>query len=269
MLRRAFVLATLLCGVLALTSRGDSVLIVGAPADPSWNTDVQNKLLGTGKFTSVDIFNAVGGTPSLSLLDNYSAVLAYTDSGAADPASLGNNLAAYVNQGHGLVLAVFANATGYVITGNLQTGGYYPIIPDVAAAGPDLHLGTVYDPTSPILAGVTSFDGGASSFRDVDSGGLQAGAARIADWSDGTPLVATLTKGSGRVVGLNFYPPSSTVRSDFWTSSTNGALLMANSLQFAANDATVVPTPSVWGGGLALCALVALTSGRRRRHAAA
>jgi hypothetical protein len=47
-------------------------------------------------------------------------------------------------------------------------------------------------------------------------------------------LVATKQLTVGRVAALNFYPPSSNVRSDFWQSSTDGGLLMANALLWAA-----------------------------------
>ena len=92
-------------------------------------------------------------------------------------------------------------------------------------------------PGNPLLAGVSSFDGGSSSFRNPT--GLAAGATQVAHWSDGTPLVAF----KGRVVGLNFFPPSSDVRSDFWKSSTDGVRLMTNAL-----GATLAGSAAARGG---------------------
>ena len=62
----------------------------------------------------------------------------------------------------------------------------------------------------------------------------------MADWSNVLSLVAVKElPGLGRRVDLNFYPPSSTVRGDFWAVGTDGDWLMANLLAWAA-----VPEPS-------------------------
>jgi hypothetical protein len=64
---------------------------------------------------------------------------------------------------------------------------------------------------------------------------LNPGAAAIADWSNGRPLIAENNNSfSGCVVGLNFYPPSSDTFSPNagWDVNTDGDLLMANALLF-------------------------------------
>jgi hypothetical protein len=87
-------------------------------------------------------------------------------------------------------------------------------------------------PSNPILTGVTSFDGGTSSYNNAVS--TVSGATLVAHWTSGYPLVVTKPSGSGMVVALNCYPVSSDMRSDFWVSSTSGARLMANALSYAA-----------------------------------
>jgi hypothetical protein len=59
---------------------------------------------------------------------------------------------------------------------------------------------------------------------------LVAGAVQAAHWSNGQPLAGSKDDGAGRFVGLNFFPPSSDSRSDFWVSSTDGARLMSDAL---------------------------------------
>src|SRR5438132_1222 len=95
----------------------------------------------------------------------------------------------------------------------------------------ELTLGTIYEPSSPLVAGVTSFYGGTSSFRD-NNPTLNANAVRVADWSNGEPLIVRRTINGNRRVDLNFFPPSSDSRSDLWVASTDGAKIMANALEF-------------------------------------
>jgi hypothetical protein len=96
-----------------------------------------------------------------------------------------------------------------------------------------LTLGAINVPDCPLLAGVSKLDGGFSSYNAT--GGLNIYAIDVADWSNGTPLVAYRNIGGGMVVGLNLYPPSSSVRSDFWHAETDGGTLMANAMAFAGS----------------------------------
>ena len=89
------------------------------------------------------------------------------------------------------------------------------------------------------MAGVTTFDGGSSSYRST--GGVAANTTIIADWSNGDPLVVQKYGFNSNIIGLNFYPIPSTSRSDFWLVSTDGGKLIANSLNLAA-----VPEPSTF-----------------------
>jgi len=110
--------------------------------------------------------------------------------------------------------------------GNNVNSSYYLIAP-AAHNYPHLQLVAV-DPLSPLLKGVTSFDGGEHSFRA--RGFFTPVAHAVATWSDQTPLIATGTvgKASARRVDLNFFPPSSDAYSGLWNSSTDGAKIMAN-----------------------------------------
>lgn len=228
------------------------VAVLGAPSTTSWNTDVQTKLTATGLFSQVDVINVASSTPTLATMQTYAAVLVFSDSNFSNPTQLGNNLADYVDSGGGVVEAVFANAS-VPLSGRYVSGGYYGINSTGQTQGSQLSLGTIYDLNSPIMAGITNFNGGSSSYRST--GSLTAGAVRVADWSNGAPLVVTKTIGGHTTVDLNFYPPSSSVRSDLWNASTQGGLLMANALVFASGTATAaVPEPAsvaLFGIGLA------------------
>jgi hypothetical protein len=211
-----------------------AVAVLGSPYDPAWLDEVQAKLVATGAFASVDKINIQFTTPTLAQLKQYASVLVFTDRAAADRVTLGNNLADYVDAGGGVVMATFAfNTLNDNIAGRFNTDDYWALEPALQTSGAAT-LGTVHEANSPIMAGVSSFDGGTGSFRHP--GAVNAYAVRVADWSDGLPLVVRRTINGTKRVDLNFYPPSSdNGRSQFWDSSTDGAKLMANSLLFAGS----------------------------------
>ena len=221
--------------------KGIDVAICGAPSDPNWNYDVQAKLVATGQFSTVDIINVNSITPTLTQLQAYDAVLVYSDAVYADSIALGNVMADYVDSGGGVVCMMFEIGYGsgplpnpYAqMQGRWDAQAYYAIVRASQFGPPQATLGTVYDPLHPIMQGVSSFDGGSLSARPLDPN-LSTGSTLVADWSDGRPLVVTKTIGGVRRADLGFYPPSSDVRSDFWVSSTDGALLMANALTWTA-----------------------------------
>jgi hypothetical protein len=263
---RVSILIGAVCVLLGAGSARADVLLINATAFPTWASEVKSKIAGVGTVPgNIDLFSGAGGTPTLATLDNYSAVMVFSDAGWANPTGLGNVLADYVDQGHGLVLTVFTDAS-VPATGRLTSGSYYPILPTGQTQNTDLHLGTVHDPSSPLMTGVNTFDGGSSSYRST--GGLASGAVDVADWSNGQPLVATLNSFAGRVVALNFYPPSSDSRADFWTSGTDGARLMANALTYAGGSnsiATPLPRSAVAGVGLLGLLGIGSAFGIRRR----
>jgi hypothetical protein len=230
---RAAVLLTALAFCLAATGRAGPVKVAVLSADiPSWPADVVSKISGTGIFTEVDSIDVSSTTPSVATLSQYAAVFVYSDAGFADAATLGNNLATYVSGGGGVVVAVCALGS-IDLGGNFASGGYMPVNGGGLQAGTVLTL--VEDlPSSPILTGVTSFNGGTSSYFNAVS--IVSGATLVAHWNNGYPLVVTKPSGSGTVVALNFYPVSKDMRSDFWPTTTSGARLMANALSYASGN---------------------------------
>lgn len=225
---------------------GEKLAVYGAPSDPAWNADVQNKIRGAGPSTPVDAYlvNAGNPVPTLAELRRYRAVLVYSDASFNNNTDLGNVLADFIDQGGGVVMGTFAflSSGGLSVQGRLVTGGYLPFTTAGQSGGANLTL--IKDlPLHPILANVAGFDGGSSSFHNSPIG-LTPGAALVGHWSNGHPLVGVKDVSGGRIVGLNFYPPSSDARSDFWVAATDGARLMANALAWAGKaPPTVVTNP--------------------------
>ncbi|MCG3132209.1 MAG: hypothetical protein FLDDKLPJ_03042 [Phycisphaerae bacterium] len=209
---------------------GDCNVLIVAAADQVWADEVRNQLNSTGLLGPVDLFDARSGTPTLAQLQNYDSVLTFTDFGYADANAMGNVMADYVDGGGNVVQATFSWHSSIPLSGRWQSGGYSPLTYAGQSSGVTLTLGTVHQPSHPVMTGVSSFNGGSSSYHNDVS--YASGSIAIADWSNGRPLVAEMPGFNGAIIGLNFYPPSSVSRSDFWDTNTDGEWLMANGLSY-------------------------------------
>ncbi|MDR6120082.1 hypothetical protein QE370_003266 [Aeromicrobium sp. SORGH_AS981] len=235
----ALVLSALAFGALPAQAEPEAKPTVGllnANASASWDADTRDKLKATGGFADVVVLpeSACGaGTPTLQDLQQYDAVMVWNDCNFQDPRALGDVLADYVDGGGHVVVAAFAGADS--IAGRFSTEDYSAVVSSGGGGGGRAHL-VVDDADDPLLAGVGSFDGGGSSYRIPVA--PAEGSTVVAHWSTGEPLVVRGEKS----IYLNFFPPSSDARSDFWDASTDGTRLLANALN--ATLAPVVKAPS-------------------------
>ncbi|MGB2824792.1 MAG: PEP-CTERM sorting domain-containing protein [Phycisphaerae bacterium] len=242
----------------------------GSPRVAVWGdqadrlADVVAKIQGAGAFANVDaVVLNTQGVPTLSEALAYDSILIFGGAnswGSSIAAGAGDVLADYADAGRGVVVATFvlgSGAGGWMLHGRWDDSSrYYAMVPVVSQTRGHQTIGTRHVPDHPLLAGVNTFDGGINSYRAPITD-FVPGAVRIADWSSGTPLLAAKElENMGRRVDLNFYPPSSDSREDFWLSSTDGDVLLANAVAWAA-----IPEPA----GLALLALGGVALIRRRR----
>lgn len=215
-----------------------------------WNT-TRAALVATGYFSAVDIIDvtaAGGGTPALSTLLQYDALLCWTNTTPANNVTWGDVLADYVDAGGGVVVAVFANSstsTGRNIDGRWQNG--YEVILDRtgSASGAGATLGNVLVPGHPSLAGVAQFTGGTIGSRPVGTT-LEVGAYVVAEWSDGKVLIAQ--GANPNRIDLGFYPVPASCSQSGW--ATGGDQIMANSLLAVASGATFGPYGAGCAGSL-------------------
>ena len=204
---------------------------------------MRGQLLGTGAFATVDLFDATGSSslPTVAQLAGYHAVLAFSNLKFNNSFILGDRLAAFHDQGGGVVVAAFANtgdglkpAVSFQLNGAYGTVAFGYALLDYALGGyifPQDSLGDVLEPGSPLMAGVASLSA-VQAYRSTAPvvGGRGVVVAR---WrgGGGEPLVVRGARGSRTLVELNFYPPSDQARSGFWTG--DGAALLRNALKYS------------------------------------
>jgi hypothetical protein len=199
-------------------------------------TDVQTKLLATGRFNSVDLIDCQTQTPTLQDLAPYEAVLTWSNSSYQSGALLGDLFADYVDAGGGVVVAVYATSTVTVnrwLDGRWRSGGYEVIATQGGTTGGASSLGAVLVPGHPLMAGVNSLTS-AQGARPTSTTLVQGQV--IAEWIDGKILAAAGT--NPRRVDLGVYPPSSDCSATFWDSTTDGGVLIANALEYVAGGVT-------------------------------
>jgi hypothetical protein len=159
--------------------------------------DVERTLAAYGGFslTSIEVEDS---TPTLATLENYKAVLVWSDFGFNNPTQLGNVLASYVNAGGGDVIAWSADSTfssSIAPTGTWVSGGYSPYVYGYTYSPANATIGKGDLPSSPVMKGVTNFDIGPG----FGEGGFAAevslapGATDIADLTSGYSLAAEMT----------------------------------------------------------------------------
>jgi len=220
-----------------------------AQAEPRF-TDPRDKIMATGLFTQVDIINATGigdgvGTPELATLLPYDAVIVWSNTSFDDAVTMGDVLADYVDAGGGVVIALFANtspnANRYLEGRWQETAGGYIAIPQNGGFTHETtaSLGEVLEPGHPIMEGVGTFVndvgigtlGPFGAWRPTQTA-VTAGSQIIARYDDGKTLIVVAPNPS--VVELGFHPVSDAVNDGYWNATSDGGLIMANALLFAA-----------------------------------
>lgn len=240
------------CGATVVynTPGAKRVLLLAADGNGDIN-DVRQKINAVGYFNTVDTYNTQSGTPTLNYLKQYDAVLVWNDSHALDEVALGNVLAQYIDNGGGVVDAVF-DIGSIPVLGAYNTAAYRVLTPGGQLQGTVRTLGAVSLPSHPIMEGVTSFNGGTGSYRS-GSAAITPGSYVIARYDNseyfilGKENVGPLAV---RRASLNFLPVSADALANSWVTSTSGALIMANALRWVANSNTVVQTAGLESGSV-------------------
>jgi hypothetical protein len=190
-----------------------------------------------GAFTAVDLFDADAATPTPAKLQEYDAVLAFSDFGWANKTTLGDVLADFWDAGGGVVVTVLGNVQRFDIRGRWASGGYQLISPALLDGPPETLPLNLTEPGSPLLVGVTAITA-TQAFQSTSD--LINGAVVVARWGSPPqrPFIVRGVKAGRNLVELNMFPPSAsatTGRTDLWVG--DGAEIMHNSLLFSITDA--------------------------------
>lgn len=204
--------------------------------------------------TVVELDNPVG--LMLSDLAGFDAVLIASAAHFTEPTNIGNVAAAFADAGGGVVLTEFDFQGEWALSGQIMGPGYSPFSIDPLSVGFVIpsNLGSIVDPSSPLLAGVNTAN--VSTLFQANTG-LSPGATLVASWSSGRLAIAFNTLDSSSVVGLNLFPDVD------WT-NPDSQRLIANALQFSIenqNETTAIPEPAT----LLLVGVGTLGMLRRRR----
>jgi hypothetical protein len=196
--KRPFALALVaLLGVPAAAAAQD-VGVLGATSDPTLPGAIVDNLMAFGSFHQVVSVDVAAATPTLAELDQYHAVLVWSDVPFADAVALGDVLADYVEQGNGVTVAVGAFAAGTELGGRFVTAGYMPVtVGQLSFPGGDQGYkiipayywlpGAIYGHDT--VYGVNTFDGGTLSVQVQDLQ-LVPPAFETMQWSDGATMIA-------------------------------------------------------------------------------
>jgi len=214
------------------------VLIVYSDTDLP--TQLQSEIQAEPNVVAVDLFDAKFNTPTLADLQPYDIVVPFSNFPFADPATLGNNLADYVDGGGVVVQHGFAfyqpGGGGYDIEGRWLAAGYNPYDYSADLSANVFSLGA-FNAGHPLMAGVTALN---SNFQNIVT--LAAGATEVAATDLNTSLVAFRPVSGGHTtVGVTAYVGTESAQSGDWGKVIVNA---GNWLRNCGGGATPTPTPT-------------------------
>ncbi|MEM7315457.1 MAG: PEP-CTERM sorting domain-containing protein [Planctomycetota bacterium] len=220
-------------------------------------TDLRDVLVADGRFGIVDIISTTRfgtGTPSLDQLLQYDSIIHWSNDSNEDSISLGNVFADYVDEGRGLVQAVFANTStnsdrylrGRWIEGDYNIippmGGFVQGATTGSGATATANMAAPIEPDHPVFDGVGEVRLSTGQFQ---SGGLfgawraatemlEPNSRKLALFEDGKTAIAASDIYPNRI-DLGFHPVSDLVNDGYYDSSSDTGKLIANALLFTAS----------------------------------
>jgi hypothetical protein len=235
-----FVFISILLSInLLAASQTTKVLVLHGETFSGFASDIQSKLIATGKFNTVDLYGIDQSTPSITFLRSYDCVLLETNTLPFNSLALGNLLADYVDEGGGLVTAVGSlfNFFGLDASSRFISQNYNLFSLEYVDYANNKSMVKLIS-SHPILRGVSSLfiNTVPRSLPSITSPSTVV----IAEWDDGVPLIAynnNIGTNSAKRVDLNFFPISSDMSPGLYDpNTTDGAIIIANSLLYVAND---------------------------------
>jgi hypothetical protein len=165
-------------------------------------TTLQNEILAEPGVLTCDLFDAEVGTPTLGQLQQYSIVVATSNSVYVDPVAMGDVLADYADSG-GIVVALNFDWFGppFGLAGRWMTGGYTPFNDLAPINFSNSCLGT-FNMAHPLMQGIPAGSLCAFFRHSVT---LSSGAVSVALYADNEQLVAFKENNGHTGVAINAY----------------------------------------------------------------
>ncbi|KAJ3449732.1 btb (poz) domain-containing 2a-related [Anaeramoeba flamelloides] len=224
---------------------GIRVLMVITRKNLDQENNMKSSITSAGiSLDNVTVIGASKRTPSVREMKRYDSI--FLRSGCSpfkDATKLGDHLFDFVKQGGGLVICAFRTLDltsngAYDIKGKIIDEALIPLKKANFANDVKRGLGEVIQAQHPIMKGISTFDC-ESTTRHIPTNNTQGGKV-IAKWNNDYPLITIKKKKPyfGTVVVLNINPISSRSCSGScsFNSESDGSLLIANSIEFVAND---------------------------------
>lgn len=224
-----------------------SVLVLSPDSLPA-NNVVKTQLSTFADLAVQYINNSVMATIALSDLSSYQVVFAFNDktweTSGTTRTVIGNLLKDYIDGGGKVVEGMYLKSfDDWGLAGGYITGNYSAFGTTSADNWDTTALGTIVVPTHPIMTGVTTLQ----QNWGIQNPTLAASATRIADWDEGSILVAA----KPNVVSINMLPvePDGTILfdGDGWILYHNAIVwLIANASVNEANASqfSIYPNPA-------------------------
>jgi hypothetical protein len=166
--------------------------------------------------------------PTLEYLLGFNVVIVGTTWSPLDQAGMGNLMADYVDAGgNAITIWLSEGSESWGMTGRWMDEDYNILVP-TGRQFATRSLGTVYDPTHPIMDGISTLS---TTLRQA-AGDVETGATRLADFTIDDYVLAGYRDagnkgpGTGRIAGLNMFPHPSYASGDVLP-------LMANAIKWA------------------------------------
>ncbi|KAJ3447370.1 btb/poz domain-containing protein [Anaeramoeba flamelloides] len=214
------------------------VLLIGAQERRKRRKDVMRSIKSTG-ISHVSEINLCEKTPSFFELKKYDVVVVYSLGEFRSPTKAGNALADFVDNGGGLIIFSINCLRSDVndnreLKGRITENDYLPIKKGKEDYTGRRKLGKIYEKKHHIMNEVKSFDGGSNSWH-IASKKVTKGSKIITRYDNGNVMIAEKSmKNKGKVVVLNFFPVSDSVRNsdEYWKTNTDGHKIIANSVEY-------------------------------------
>ncbi|GEP42064.1 carboxypeptidase regulatory-like domain-containing protein [Brevifollis gellanilyticus] len=206
-----------------------ALLIVCSDSSPP-----TSQMLASGYFSKVDVYYSNYQTPTLSYLQQYDAVLHYSNNYPGDANALGNVLADFVDAGGAVALATYSYSSPWSVAGRIMQTGYSPFKNVQSNGTPTGNLVAVV-PGHPIfeedvLTGLHYFNNYNFARPTLDTNAILLA-------TDGSGVNMIAVNAAGNMVGLNLFPAL------YGGNNENVYKLIANAVFYVGGGSVVSKSP--------------------------